>query len=217
MATPVKSRAELPPAGFAAVSRAVVAVAAELVGTVERAVVGDANVRTARGNAWDALCADRARAQAREEMDQLVRMRLANHPRSVVSTQPAAAESPVAQPTATGSPATQPATTGSPATQPPTTGSPATQPPTTESPVAQPTAGELGDGRPGGERSAAGRSAPAASRTARTRPAGQNRSTGQHQPAAKTRRGGKGQRAVGSSPRSKASQTALVSTGSSAR
>ena len=58
--------------GFVTVSRAVVAAAADLVGEVERRVVGDDNVRTAQGNAWAALCADRARAQARADMDVLV-------------------------------------------------------------------------------------------------------------------------------------------------
>jgi uncharacterized lipoprotein YmbA len=56
------------PAGIAAVSRAVVSVAAELVTNVQRAVVGPANVRTARDNAWDAMLADRARNQARADL-----------------------------------------------------------------------------------------------------------------------------------------------------
>jgi hypothetical protein len=56
------------PAGFAAASRAVVAAAAELVTGVQRAVVGQANVRTAQGNAWDAILADRARNQARDDL-----------------------------------------------------------------------------------------------------------------------------------------------------
>jgi hypothetical protein len=58
--------------GFVAVSRAVVAAAADLVAEVERRVVGDENVRTAQGNAWAAICADRARAQARADMDAMV-------------------------------------------------------------------------------------------------------------------------------------------------
>jgi hypothetical protein len=58
--------------GFVAVSRAVVSYAAEMLGQVERRVVGDANVRTAQGNAWDAICADRARAQARADMEAMV-------------------------------------------------------------------------------------------------------------------------------------------------
>lgn len=58
--------------GFVTVSRAVVAAAADLVAGVERAVVGDENVRTAQGNAWAAICADRARAQARADMDAMV-------------------------------------------------------------------------------------------------------------------------------------------------
>lgn len=71
---------DVQPSGVAAISRAVVAAAAELVAGVERAMVGESKIRTARGNAWDAIQADRARAQAREEMDQLVRALLANGP-----------------------------------------------------------------------------------------------------------------------------------------
>jgi hypothetical protein len=78
MATAVEAQ----PSGVAAISRAVVAAAADFVVTVERVVVGESNVRTARSNAWDALQADRARAQARQEMDQLVRTLLANGPRT---------------------------------------------------------------------------------------------------------------------------------------
>lgn len=66
------------PTGIVSVSRALVSAAAELVAGVERAVVGDANVRTAQGNAWDAICEDRARAQARHEMNELVAQLLAN-------------------------------------------------------------------------------------------------------------------------------------------
>ena len=61
-----------PPAGFAAVSRAVVSAAADLVAGMERAMAGEGRVRTAQSNAWDAVLADRARAQARVEVDQLV-------------------------------------------------------------------------------------------------------------------------------------------------
>jgi hypothetical protein len=56
------------PAGLAAVSRAVVATAADLISNVQRVVVGDENVRTARDNAWDAMLADRARNQARADL-----------------------------------------------------------------------------------------------------------------------------------------------------
>jgi hypothetical protein len=55
-------------AGFAAVSRAVVSAAADLVTGVQRAVVGPTNIRTARDNAWDAILADRARNAARDEL-----------------------------------------------------------------------------------------------------------------------------------------------------
>jgi hypothetical protein len=70
------------PAGILAVSRAVVSAAAELVAGVERAVVGDDKVRTAQGNAWDAIQADRARAQARDEMNAVVAALLANGARN---------------------------------------------------------------------------------------------------------------------------------------
>lgn len=75
-------------AGLAAVSRAVVSAAADFVVSVERAMVGEANVRTARGNAWAAIQADRARAQARDEMNALVRTLAANGPRSGVQPDP---------------------------------------------------------------------------------------------------------------------------------
>ena len=68
---------DAPPSGIASLSRAVVAAAADLVLSVERAMVGDANLRTAQSNAWDALCEDRARAKARAEMDAMVRAILA--------------------------------------------------------------------------------------------------------------------------------------------
>ena len=64
--------------GFVAVSRAVVAAAAELATEVERRVLGEENVRTAQGNAWAAICADRARAQARADMDAMVAALAAN-------------------------------------------------------------------------------------------------------------------------------------------
>jgi hypothetical protein len=60
------------PAGFAAVSRAVVSVAADLFTGVQRAVVGTANMRTARDNARDATLADWARNQARADLSREV-------------------------------------------------------------------------------------------------------------------------------------------------
>jgi len=66
--------------GFVAVSRAVVSYAAEVVAGVERRMVGDANVRTAQGNAWAAICADRARAQARADLDAMVAALAAREP-----------------------------------------------------------------------------------------------------------------------------------------
>ncbi|MDP9792022.1 hypothetical protein J2S43_000534 [Catenuloplanes nepalensis] len=48
-------------------TRTVCSVAADLAQNVERAVVGPARVRTATGNAWEAVLADRARASQRDE------------------------------------------------------------------------------------------------------------------------------------------------------
>ena len=79
--------------GIVAVSRVVVSYAADLVAGVERRVVGDANVRTAQGNAWAAICADRARAQARADMDAMVAA-LAARPASRRRNQRAVGSSP---------------------------------------------------------------------------------------------------------------------------
>ncbi|MBE1492304.1 hypothetical protein H4W31_007942 [Plantactinospora soyae] len=54
------------------IPRAVLSVAVGVVHSVERAVVGDARIRTARGNAWEAICADRDRAHRRDEIRALV-------------------------------------------------------------------------------------------------------------------------------------------------
>ncbi|MFF5172138.1 hypothetical protein ACFY3U_05840 [Micromonospora sp. NPDC000089] len=53
-------------------SRGVASLAVGIVHTLERAVAGEGRVRTARGNAWEAVCADRARAERRAELDRLV-------------------------------------------------------------------------------------------------------------------------------------------------
>lgn len=58
--------------GITTISRTVASLAVGVVHTLERAVVGDGRVRTARGNAWEAVCADRARAAQRRELDRLV-------------------------------------------------------------------------------------------------------------------------------------------------
>lgn len=57
--------------GLTAISRTVASLAVGVVHTVERAVVGEGRVRTARGNAWEAVCADRARADRRAELHRL--------------------------------------------------------------------------------------------------------------------------------------------------
>jgi len=54
--------------GLVQMTRTVCSVAADLAQNVERAVVGPARVRTADGNAWEAVCADRDRARQRDEM-----------------------------------------------------------------------------------------------------------------------------------------------------
>ena len=77
MATQTAPTEQAASAGFAAVSRAVVSAAADLVTGVQRAVVGPTNVRTAQGNAWDAILADRARNAARDELIREVTARLA--------------------------------------------------------------------------------------------------------------------------------------------
>ncbi|MFJ8578729.1 hypothetical protein [Micromonospora sp. NPDC093277] len=58
--------------GLTTISRTVASLAVGVVHTVERAVIGDGRMRTARGNAWEAVCADRARAAQRRELDRLV-------------------------------------------------------------------------------------------------------------------------------------------------
>ncbi|WP_328344469.1 hypothetical protein [Micromonospora sp. NBC_00421] len=58
--------------GLTTISRTVASLAVEVVHTLERVVAGEGRVRTARGNAWEAVCADRARADQRAELDRLV-------------------------------------------------------------------------------------------------------------------------------------------------
>jgi hypothetical protein len=54
------------------IPRAVLSVAVGVVHSVERAMIGDERIRTARGNAWEAICADRDRAHRRDEIRALV-------------------------------------------------------------------------------------------------------------------------------------------------
>ncbi|MEU8297322.1 hypothetical protein AB0C04_08560 [Micromonospora sp. NPDC048909] len=61
-----------PTVGLTTISRTVASLAVGVVHTLERAVVGEGRMRTARGNAWEAVCADRARADRRAELDRLV-------------------------------------------------------------------------------------------------------------------------------------------------
>jgi hypothetical protein len=54
--------------GLTDLPRAVLSAAVGMIDTVERAMVGEAKVRTSRGNAWEAVLADRARASRRDEV-----------------------------------------------------------------------------------------------------------------------------------------------------
>ena len=67
--------------GFATVSRTLVSLAADVFTGVQKAVVGPDNVRTARDNAWAAIQADRARAEARAETSRAVAALIATRPR----------------------------------------------------------------------------------------------------------------------------------------
>ncbi|MBQ1050318.1 hypothetical protein KBX50_17805 [Micromonospora sp. C51] len=58
--------------GLTTISRTVASLAVGVVHTLERAVIGPDRIRTASGNAWEAVCADRARADQRAELDRLV-------------------------------------------------------------------------------------------------------------------------------------------------
>ncbi len=54
------------------ISRTAASLAVGVVHTLERAMIGDGRMRTAQSNAWEAVCADRARAAQRRELDRLV-------------------------------------------------------------------------------------------------------------------------------------------------
>ncbi|MGC4895942.1 hypothetical protein [Micromonospora sp. DT31] len=58
--------------GLTTISRTVASLAVGVVHTLERTVAGDGRMRTAQGNAWEAVCADRARAAQRRELERLV-------------------------------------------------------------------------------------------------------------------------------------------------
>lgn len=62
------------------IPRAVLSAAVGVVHSVERVVIGDARIRTARGNAWEAICADRDRAHRRDEIRALVAVLAATPP-----------------------------------------------------------------------------------------------------------------------------------------
>jgi hypothetical protein len=80
-----------PEHGIVAIPRTVLSVAFGVIDTVERAVVGDARVRTARGNAWEAVCADRARAaQLAALRQQVTQLSVGSSPLSSASQAPVA-------------------------------------------------------------------------------------------------------------------------------
>jgi hypothetical protein len=67
--------------GLADLPRAVLSAAFGVIDTAQRVVVGGDKVRTARGNAWEAICADRARADQRDEVRRHVAMIVTMPPR----------------------------------------------------------------------------------------------------------------------------------------
>ncbi|MFC0528884.1 hypothetical protein [Phytohabitans kaempferiae] len=74
------------PNGLVEIPRSVLSIAVGMIDTVERAVIGPARVRTARGNAWEAICADRARADRHDEVRRLVsQLSVGSSPRSSAS------------------------------------------------------------------------------------------------------------------------------------
>ena len=83
-----------PAIGLITIPRAVLSVAAGVVFSVERAMSGDGRVRTARSNAWEAMCADRARAQARDETRRVVAALAATGERSPLTAQVTVGSSP---------------------------------------------------------------------------------------------------------------------------
>jgi hypothetical protein len=80
---------------LSSIPRAVASVAIGVVHTVERAVVGDARGRTARGNAWAAICADRDRAHQRAEVRRMVAALTATRTDAAATAPGARAASPV--------------------------------------------------------------------------------------------------------------------------
>jgi hypothetical protein len=97
------------------IPRVVLSVAAGVVRSVERAIVGDARVRTAQGNAWEAVCADRARAHQREEVRRLVALLAAGQPVGSSPRSSASQTSLVRRPVTRAEPALSAASAGRPA------------------------------------------------------------------------------------------------------
>jgi hypothetical protein len=71
--------------GFSDLPRAMLSAAVGMIDTVERVVAGDRPVRTSRGNAWEAVLADRARADRRDSVRRQVASLVGSSPRSSAS------------------------------------------------------------------------------------------------------------------------------------
>ncbi|MEV0272927.1 hypothetical protein AB0H43_29465 [Hamadaea sp. NPDC050747] len=57
-----------PERDITAVPRAVITFSARIFGQLQRALVDEKGIATAQSNAWDAVCADRARAAERADL-----------------------------------------------------------------------------------------------------------------------------------------------------
>jgi hypothetical protein len=72
--------------GLTDIPRAMLSAAIGMIDTVERAVAGGRQVRTSRGNAWEAVLADKARADLRDEVRrQVAHLTVGSSPRSSAS------------------------------------------------------------------------------------------------------------------------------------
>jgi hypothetical protein len=61
-----------PTVDVTAATRAVISTAADVLFAVGRSVLGPHRVPTARGNAWQAVCADQERARVRAEVQRVL-------------------------------------------------------------------------------------------------------------------------------------------------
>lgn len=68
MTTPTRQ----PAVDLTAAPRAIISTTANVIFTVGRSVLGPERVPTAKGNAWQAVCADRERARVRAEVQRAI-------------------------------------------------------------------------------------------------------------------------------------------------